>query len=429
MTAVREAQSVATADVARSDRRYELDWLRALVVFCVVAYHVVGIFAAGTTLYLHGGGQGLQLDVASVFLNAWAIPLLFAISGASALFSLRHRSAWSYLSRRVARLAVPFLLGTLVLIPLQVYGVLLADPSLLRASPVPISNPHLLNSYPQFYAQYLLAYLYFLGHYSPQLEFVFWGHLWFIARLIVCAVVTLPVLVLFNTGPGKRFIDLITRGLRWPPALLVPGPLLGGVIAVLRGPWAHPPLDTWSNLDWAQFGVLVLCYLIGYVLYADHRSVRAIERAGPLALALGLISFGMLIGVSWDRLPMPYGLVLRRVTEGTVDWLWVVVFLGLGMRFLARGSRALAFLNEGTYSFYVLHMPVLVGVAGLVLPLAAPLAVEISLLLAGTLLATLAVYVLVVRPFAFTRFLLGVQLAPSARALRSVSAASGGLPE
>jgi peptidoglycan/LPS O-acetylase OafA/YrhL len=430
MIAVREAPVVASADVARSTRRYELDWLRAVVVLLVIVYHVVGIFAAGTSLYLHDGRQGLQLDMANLFLNAWAIPLLFAISGASALFSLRRRGAWEYLSSRVARLAVPFAFGTLVLIPLQVFGVVLSDPSLLSASPIPISTPHLLDSYPQFYVQYLLAYLYFLGHYSPQLEFVFWGHLWFIARLIVCAVVTLPVLLTLNTRLGKRLLDLVARGVQWRAALVLPGLLVGGVIAVLREPWAHPPLDAWSNLDWAQFGVLVLCYLLGYMLYADQRGIRAIARVGPLAFALGLIAFGLLVGVNWGALPAPFSLPLRRMTEGMVDWLWMLFFLSLGVRVLSRTSRVLPYINEGTYSFYVLHMPILVALAGLVLPLPATIAAKIALLLAGTLLATLAVYVLAVRPFAVTRFLLGIRLAPRAPAKRVLTAASsGGQPE
>ena len=426
MVALREAPAVPAANSAHLDRRHELDWLRTTVVFCVIAYHVVGIFATGTTLYLHDGGLGWQLAVPNLFLNSWAIPLLFLISGASALHSLRRRGAWSYFSSRVARLAVPFMFGTLVLIPLQVYGVVLANPSLLSASPIPITNPHLLDSYPQFYVQYLIAYVYFLGHYSPQLEFVFWGHLWFIARLIVCALLTLPVLLLLNTRLGKRFIGLIARGLRWPPALILPGLLVGGLIVVLRDPSASPPLGSWSSLDWTQLSVLVFCYLAGYVLYADHRAVRAIERVGPLALGLGIGLFALFAVVNWGSVPGTFGVGLRRMTEGMVDWLWALAVLSLGVRYLVRSSRVLPYLNEGTYSFYVLHMPVLIGLAAFVLPLTVPVAAKIALLFAGTLFATLAVYMLLVRPFGLTRFLLGVRLVPPSGAKRAVASASSG---
>jgi surface polysaccharide O-acyltransferase-like enzyme len=380
------------------------------VVFCVIAYHVMGIFAAGANLYLHESAVELPLNVPSAYFNAWAIPLLFAISGAAAFLALRSHSAADYLRSRVARLLVPFLFGTLLLVPLQVYGVLLSDPGLLRLNLVPISDPHLLDNYPHFYLQYLLSYWYFLGHYSPQLEFVFWGHLWFIARLIVCAVATLPLLLLLNTGPGKRLIGLVNRVLLWPPAMLLPGLLLGGVIVVLRQPWAQPPLGSWATLDWAQFAVLVLCYLVGYALYADPRGVRAIERAGLLPLFVGIVAFVLLIGFNWATFPGQLGVDLRRMTEGMVDWAWVLVFLGLGIRALARSSRVLPYLNEGTYTFYVLHMPVLIAVAAIVLPLAAPIAVKVLLLLVGTLTLTFALYALVVRRFALTRALLGVHL-------------------
>ena len=319
MIALREPQAATTA-IATTERRYELDWLRAFVVLCVIVYHVMGIFAAGANLYLHESAVELPLNVPSAFFNAWAIPLLFAISGAAAFLALSSHSAADYLRSRVARLLVPFLFGTLLLVPLQVYGVLLSDPGLLRLNLVPISDPHLLDNYPHFYLQYLLSYWYFLAHYSPQLEFVFWGHLWFIARLIVCAVATLPLLLLLNTGPGKRLIGLITRVLLWPPALLLPGLLLGAVIVVLRQPWAQPPLGSWATLDRAQFAVLVLCYLVGYALYADPRGVRAIERAGLLPLFVGIVAFVVLIGFNWGAFPGQLGVDLRRMTEGMVDW-------------------------------------------------------------------------------------------------------------
>lgn len=404
--------AVAGIDAAPHDRRYELDWLRALVVLCVICYHVVGIFAAGTTLYLHDGGSALHLDAPSIYFNAWAIPLLFAIAGASSLFSLRQRGVGAYLVARVLRLVVPFLFGTLVLVPIQVYGVLLSDPSLLHRNLVPIADAHLLDSYPRFYLQYLLGYWYFLGHYSSQVEFIFWGHLWFIARLIACAVLVLPLLLLLNSRPGKWVTGLVARALRWPPAILAPGLLLGAAVLVLRQPWARPPLGSWASLDWAQFGVLVICYFVGSVLYADYRSVRAIQRGGLLALALGIVTFGLLLLLDAVPLTGPVGITLERMTEGMVAWLWVVTFLSVGTHYLARPSRVLPYLTEGSYSFYVLHMPVLVAVAALVLPLQVPIAAKIALLLVGTLTLTLSVYTLVVRRFAVTRFLLGVHLAP-----------------
>lgn len=423
MIALRQPPA-ALAAAAAPDRREELDWLRAFVVLCVILYHVLGIFAAGASLYLRDGSVGLQLDAPSAFVNAWAMPLLFAVSGASALFSLQRRGVGTYLGSRVQRLVVPFVFGTLALVPLQVYGVLLSDPGLLRRNLVPISDPHLLESYPRFYVQYLLGYWYFLGHYSPDLELIFWGHLWFIARLIVCSLAALPVLLLLRTRPGKWLIGSLARGLAWPPAVLLPGVVLGASVMVLREGWARPPLGSWASLDWAQAGLLLLCYLIGYVLYADHRAVRALQRAGPLVLGLALLSFVLLLLLEGGLLPGPLGVALRRMMEGLTTWLWVAVFLSLGSRFLARSSRLLPYVNEGTYSFYVLHMPVLVGMAGLVLPLQVPTAAKIALLLAGTLGATLALYTLIVRRFALTRFLLGVRLARVERVERSPRAAA-----
>jgi len=55
------------------------------------------------------------------FMNWWHMPVFFLISGAGTWFALNYRSGTEYLRERARRLFIPFVFGTLVIVPPQVY--------------------------------------------------------------------------------------------------------------------------------------------------------------------------------------------------------------------------------------------------------------------------------------------------------------------
>jgi hypothetical protein len=56
------------------------------------------------------------------------LPLLFLVAGAASWFALGRRAPTQYLVERVGRLAVPFVCGVLLLVPIQLYVERLATP-------------------------------------------------------------------------------------------------------------------------------------------------------------------------------------------------------------------------------------------------------------------------------------------------------------
>ena len=100
-----------------------------------------------------------------------------------------------------------------------------------------------------------------------------------------------------------------------------------------------------------------------------------------------------------------------RALFGAAGWCWVLALLGLLDRPRATRppSRALVYLGVAALPVYVLHQPVVVAVAYGVVGLPGPIIVKYTLIVAGSLVAVLALYELLVRRTRPTRFLLGMR--------------------
>jgi hypothetical protein len=55
------------------------------------------------------------------YFNLWGMPFFFLMAGATSWFSLRRRNPGRYIHERVTRLLIPFIIGVIVLTPIQAY--------------------------------------------------------------------------------------------------------------------------------------------------------------------------------------------------------------------------------------------------------------------------------------------------------------------
>jgi glucan biosynthesis protein C len=114
-------------------------------------------------------------------------------------------------------------------------------------------------------------------------------------------------------------------------------------------------------------------------------------------------------------------------TQGLAGWLWTTAMLGVAgtvaARFTAlpagsparssahppRWRRVASYGNEAVLPFYVLHEPVIVAVAWVIVRWPAPLLVKYLSVVAASFVLTLALYEGLVRRFKLTRFLFGMK--------------------
>lgn len=402
-------------------RRYhELDWLRALIILLLVPAHALGFFTTTTAQY-YGTQYSSPIGLSTMMnLGTWGIALLFLVAGASARFALATRSPQQYISERFLRLMVPFLFASLTLIPLQDYLILHNFPGVVsQISAPPGWNPQYADSPVSFYLYFVGASLSYLVHYTPQYEFIFWSQLWFIPRLFVISLLTLPLLLYLRTERGAKAItwlaDLCERRRGGVFLLAIP---LGVVSAALGWQWQGWEVVGAPNTAnvVSQFLFYAIVYVYGFVLYSDERLRQALRRdSGVVSLVVALIAF-VAARTTWLGIVGIPSIAHGHGTAGFLvmalltlaDWLFVASALGLSMRYLTTTNRTGRYLTEASYPFYVLHLSVLylIGLPMLVNRMSAVLSFPIMVIL--TYGVTLAVYELLVRRIWPLRMLFGL---------------------
>jgi glucan biosynthesis protein C len=383
-------------------RRHELDWLRVLALLGVFLYHSLRFFDPEDwhlkNAILHPGLAPLMK-----FFELWGMPLLFTISGAAVYYSMGGRTVRNFLRSRAARLLVPLGVGILTHSMWQVY---------LERS----SHGLFAGSFIEFVPRY------FKGLYGFGGNFAWMGlHLWYLEVLFVFSLILLPVFVWLRKGKGKGLLSSLTDALRFPGGVyLLAAPLM---LIALLDPSA---ILTARAFGGSSIAAYLLFFLNGFLVVSNGRLYESIRKTRSISLGAGLAATA-LIGAAYFRIGEPvfgtayYAALISAC--GLCSWLWVLTFLGFAAGRLRSPSRFLIYSNEAALPFYILHQPVLLAFATVVIPSSIPDVMKWALLAAGALAASVGAYEWLIRRKGAVRFLFGLPAAPSRAASSSSRAA------
>ncbi|MCK2216202.1 acyltransferase [Actinomadura sp. ATCC 31491] len=415
-------QTPPPADPAAARRRADLDSLRVLMVAGLVFFHAALVFDAHDDFYVRNAETTeLTLVVAAVGV-LWAMPLLFFVAGLGAWHSLRRRGTAGFAAERLRRLGVPLVFGTVALVPV---------PQWLRLR----GETHQQVSYLEFLPRF------FRIHLEPgnvpfvlQGDFFETGHLWFLVLLLTFALLLSAALALTRRWTaGARASRLWERAAAYAArrrgAALLPAVPLALFCAVAGLEQEYAGWNRWAYL---------IFFLLGFVFTADPRFRAALRRDLRLVVAGGLVFFAVGAPVmlaagddAFTALTPPA--MAGRLLYGAAGWCWLMSILGLLDRprpappappvppaSAARpgepGGGRRAYLAEAVLPLYVLHQPIVVAVAYVVVPWDAPIAVKYAAIVACSLALLAAAYDLLVRRTAVTRFLFGMRARPAGAA-------------
>lgn len=382
------------------DRRFDLDWIRVAAFFLLILYHV-GVFYESDDWHTSSPRPIEGIEVVMSLSSPWRLGLLFLIAG----FATRYLTtglragpdgAWRLALSRTRRLLLPLVFGMLVIIPPQTYYQVVQY------------TPHLVETWPRFYALYLS------GSQDWDITTPTWNHLWFVAYLWVYSLVLAVFFAIF----GKRF----SLSDRWAERWLA-GPLLLILPIVYLGlaRQLYPVFERTHALvdDWYLHSVYLPLFLFGFLI-ARSESIRlSFMNQRRLALAAAglawlvwqayLLAWGGQLGDLrlWSPLteaPPVWLRVAMRWTYATIQWAAIAAILGYGARYLNFDRPVLRYLTVAVFPLFILHQTITMVSGHYLTQLQLPLALEAALLVFMTFAGAFAGYevvrrIPVLRPF------------------------------
>ncbi|MBN2813291.1 MAG: acyltransferase family protein [Bacteroidales bacterium] len=367
-----------------SERRYDIDWIRIMLIFSVFLFHI-GMFFNGFGWHIKNPEKIHWLDPLMAYLHTWRMPLLFLISGVGTYYALGKRSMGQFVGERSRKLMIPLIFGMLFIVPPQVYVEKQAQYGTYWNF-----IPHITQgSYPE-------------GNLS-------WHHLWFILYLFICAMAAIPFIVMLRSRYSKKFYRLLEYLSSFKGLLLVllTLPLFFSQLVLLQ----YFPEETHALTDdWAYIAKSFLFFLYGYVLLSNKVLIENITEQRSIHAIVAIALTGLFF-TDWFHSIDPYisntfQLFLLHFAILAIGF----AIIGYAARYLNKDHPWRYYLNEAIYPFYILHQTVILVIGFYLLKVSWGPGIKALVLTIGSFVCITAIYLLLIRPFKITRLLFGMQI-------------------
>jgi len=370
---------------------YYLDWLRVLAILGVFFFHATNVFNT-MPFHIKNAEQSDVITTIQAFFFPWGMPLFFMIAGAGTWFALKRRSSSQYVKERLRRLLIPFVVGSILLSPIQLYFEWRHK----------VQTSVFAGSFTQFISSLPWGI-------NPRIFAVVGYHLWFLGFLLMFSLLALPFFQWVRGGSGQRFVSWLAR-ICWHR-----GGILIFVLLPLVARLGLQPFFPYEH-DWADFFFLFSFFVIGYFVISDERLRQAVRRDWPITLIVGAAAFFGALAITLSTGELSIEAVPSNLQDFVwwglfvvCGWCWAAFTLSIGMRFLNLRNRLLSYGQEAIVPFFVVHQPVILVIAYFVVQLNVALVPKLLIVVIGSFVVSLALYQFVIRRVGVLRVAFGMK--------------------
>ncbi len=385
-------------------RLHYIDWVRLLATLGVFFYHATRPFGQ-----LEGQIKNDEISIVItviflLFLGPFGMPLFFMMAGASTKFALTRRTGSQYAMERIKRLVIPFIVGAIMLTPLEFYIQWIFN-GRFRGS--------FLSFLPEFFRSMLSPSLPELL--NPSIFETYGFHLWFLGFLFSFSMISLPIFLWLKGDTGGRFISRLAE--LWERR----GGFFLFIIPIMLARLILQPLFP-EYTSWADFSFFLLYFIYGYIIYSDYRFMNVVQRDWKLALIGGIGSTVAMIGIAavleasqpgkvyewYVNRDIP-GFYVTWILISINSWSWVVVALHVARKKLDFRNKWLEYGQEAILPFYVFHQLIIFIFAFYILKWDAAILPKLTALVLVSFVVTMLLHEFVIKRLKPMRALFGMK--------------------
>ena len=346
----------------KSERRYDIDWLRVIAIGLLLIYHIAIIFQPWAMFigFIRSDESLESLWKPMTLLNVWRIPLLFFVSGMGLYFATRKRNLKQLLLERTKRILLPFVFGIIAITPLHMFI---------------------------FQKYYNMP----LGYYAHQ------GHLWFLGNIFVYVLLLLPLCFYVKKHENGKLKKVLSALMSHPG-----GPFVITLFFVIEVILVKPQLFALYAETWHGFFNGLLAFTFGFLLvYTGKTFWQTILKWRWLYTGIAIVLYAIRFLVFETEAP---GYLMAIESN-----CWIFGVFGFGYKYLNKPSKALTYLSQAVYPVYIIHMFVLYAGALLILPLEISPILQFIAITIFTVAVCFGLYELLIRRIGLLRPLFGLK--------------------
>ena len=330
-------------------RRYDLDWLRVIVFGILIFYHI-GMFYSTWGYHVKSVHASDTIEPLMKLINPWRLTLLFFISGIAIRFAIDKQPLIKFTIKRSIILLVPIIFCIHTIIAPQSWLELL-------------ESGEITSGFWAFYPEYLIG---STDKYSVIIPT--WNHLWYVVYLFVYTLLLIPIarpLAQFMNGFGKKMMSkCLDNRLGVLVVMLLPVLLFLIFRLILKPiyPSTHALVD-----DWANHQLYFSIFVFGFLIAKDKCFWQAVNKALiPSLLMVFVIS--SVTSTVWYLESQNYWSQAFAITEHYSEltrktayaWFSIIALLAIAQRWLNKPSKALSYMTEAVFPWYILHQTLIV---------------------------------------------------------------------
>ena len=287
---------------------------------------------------------------------------------------------------------MPFIFGTLVLIPPQVYF-------------ERVSNQEFNGSYFEFYPHY------FDGFYAFGGNFAWMGlHLWYLQMLFVYSLLFLPLFIYLRKEKAWDSVSNLARIFKRRGTIFILALPLALVEFILDPAGiGRRDFGGWS------FFLYMIFFIYGYVIFTHPKFKPIIDSNGRIAFigALATTSFALtllLVKGFPSYGSSPYFLFMTTL-RAFISWFWLIAIFSFGRKHFKIHNRFLEYANEAVLPFYILHQTIIVTIGFYFIHWNTRVYFKYLVLCIASFISICLIYELLVRRINILRLLFGLERA------------------